>query len=57
MVKSLRQLLRKIREISQRYEKPRIEMSFGVRASLMALRIYLMILVVLITYKFILLLR
>ncbi len=54
--RSLRHLLRKVREISRRYGKPRIEMSPVVRASLMALRVYLMILVVLIAYKFILLL-
>ncbi len=48
--------IRKIREINQRYSKPHIEMSLGVKISLMALRIYLLFLVSLIVYKFVLLL-
>ena len=47
----------KIREINQRYGKPHIEMSAGVRWSLLALRIYLLLLVGLMVYKFILLLN
>ena len=46
-------LFRKIREINQRYSEPHIEMSRGVKLSLMALRIYLLLLVALIAYKFI----
>lgn len=56
MAKSLKRLVRKVREISTRYSKPRIEMSLGVRVSLLALRIYLLFLVSLIAYKFVLLL-
>ena len=57
MIPSLRRLARKIREINQRYREPRIEMSAGVRASLLFLRIYLLFLVCLMVYKFILLLN
>ena len=57
MASSINRLVRKIREINQRYSKPHIEMSRGVRISLMALRIYLLLLVGLIVYKFILILN
>jgi hypothetical protein len=57
MIPSLRRLKRKIREINQRYREPRIEMSAGVRASLLFLRIYLLFLVCLMVYKFISLLN
>ncbi len=56
MSSSLRRFSAKIREINQRYSKPHIEMSRGVKISLLALRIYLLLLVVLIVYKFILIL-
>ena len=57
MATSLHRLAGKIREINQRYSKPQIEMSRGVRISLMALRIYLLLLVALIVYKFVLILN
>jgi hypothetical protein len=53
---SLRRLSRKIGEINQRYREPRIRMSPWVKAALMFLRVYLLFLVCLMTYKFILLL-
>ncbi len=56
MLSSLGGFVAKIREINQRYSKPHIEMSRGVRISLLALRIYLLLLVVLIVYKFVLIL-
>jgi hypothetical protein len=56
MDSSLYRLVRKIREINQRYSRPHIEMSRGVRLSLMALRLYLLLLVSLIVYKFVLVL-
>ena len=49
-------LVRKIREINERYSTAHIEMSRGVKISLMALRIYLLLLVSLIVYKFVLIL-
>jgi hypothetical protein len=42
----------KIREINKKYEKPRIKMSRGVRIALLFLRIYLILLVLLLGYKF-----
>ena len=54
---SLKRLFRKIREINHRYREPRIEMSAGVKASLLFLRVYLLFLVCLMVYKFILLLN
>lgn len=52
---SLKRLMRKIGEINYRYRTPRIEMSPGIKISLMALRIYLLVLVSVMVYKFILL--
>ena len=57
MTSSINRLVRKIREINHRYSKPHIEMSRGVKISLMALRIYLFVLVGLILYKFVLMLN
>ena len=42
----------KIDEINRKYEKPRITMSPAVRFSLLFLRLYLLLLVVLLGYKF-----
>jgi hypothetical protein len=52
----LKRLFRKIEEINQRYREPRIEMSPAVKTSLLFLRVYLLVLVCLMVYKFILLL-
>lgn len=57
MILSIRRFARKIRQINHRYSKPHIEMSRGVKISLMALRIYLLLLVSLIVYKFVLILN
>jgi hypothetical protein len=54
MVSNLKRLRRKIRQINERYAEPRIEMSGGVKFSLLVLRIYLLVLVGLLVYKFIL---
>lgn len=50
------QFRQKIREINLRYSQPHIEMSPAVRASLIALRFYLLFLVGLMIYKFVTLL-
>jgi hypothetical protein len=42
----------KIREINRRYTKPRIRLSRGTRLALLALRLYLIVLVILLTYRF-----
>ncbi len=57
MSSSLRRFAAKIREINHRYSKPHIEMSRGVKIALMALRVYLLLLVSLIVYKFVLILN
>jgi hypothetical protein len=43
----------RIRTINQRYAVPRLAMSPAVRWSLLTLRIYLLLLVVLLGYKFV----
>ena len=42
----------KIHEINKKYENPRIKMSRGVRIALLFLRLYLILLVLLLGYKF-----
>jgi hypothetical protein len=44
---------RKIREINERFRTPSLEMSPRVRYSLLALRIYLLLLVALMAYRFV----
>ena len=52
-MRTIKQFIRKIREINQRYSKPQVEMSRAVGFSLAVLRIYLFLLVILMIYKFI----
>jgi len=52
---SLRRLRATIAEINRRYQTPRIAMSPAVRLSLMALRVYLLLLVGLMVYRFVVL--
>ena len=52
-MRTINQFINKIREINQRYARPTVEMSRGVKFSLAVLRIYLFLLVVLMIYKFI----
>jgi hypothetical protein len=51
---TLRNLFAKFAEINSQYRKPRIEMSGAVRLSLLLLRVYLLLLVALMIYKFVL---
>jgi len=44
--------IQKVREINRRYAKPRLAMSPAVRIALLVLRIYLLLLVALLFYKF-----
>jgi hypothetical protein len=46
-------LVQKIKEINQKYSKPRIKMSRNVRIVLLSLRIYLIFLILLLAYKFV----
>ena len=48
-----RGFLNKIREINQKYSQPRIRPSRATRYALLGLRIYLLLLVALLFYKFI----
>lgn len=57
MANTFKSFVGKIREINHRYNKPHIEMSLGVKITLIALRIYLLFLVSLMVYKFITLLK
>jgi len=52
MLRSVARVIRKFRAINARYATPRITMSPVVRASLLVLRIYLVLLVGLLLYKF-----
>jgi hypothetical protein len=54
---AFRRLQATIAEINQRYRTPRIAMSPAVRLSLMALRAYLLLLVLLMVFRFITLVR
>ncbi len=47
----------KIGEINQKYSKPRLKMTPLVRFSLLALRVYLIMLVIILVYKFYTLVR
>jgi hypothetical protein len=51
---ALRNLFAKFAAINFRYREPRIEMSETVRLSLLLLRVYLLVLVALMVYKFVL---
>ena len=42
----------KVKEINQKYSQPRLHMTPLVKASLLALRIYLILLVLILVYKF-----
>ena len=50
---AFRQFRQKIREINERFSTPGMEMSPMVRRSLLALRVYLLLLVALMVYKFV----
>ena len=51
---TLRNLFAKFAAINSRYREPHIEMSGAVRFSLLLLRVYLLVLVALMIYKFVL---
>ena len=48
----LRRWMEKVTEINKKYETPRIRISRGVKIALLFLRIYLIMLVLLLGYKF-----
>ena len=53
----VREWRKKVDEINQKYSKPRLKITPLVRASLIALRIYLIMLVIILVYKFYTLVR
>ena len=52
MANPIKNLINKIREINQKYSKPRIQMSRSVKLALLALRLYLIFLIVMLLYRF-----
>jgi len=46
-----------IREINQKYSKPRIKMTRGVKFALISLRVYLFVIIAVMLYKFLTLLN
>ena len=53
MRRFLRRSYARVRQINRRYKAPTIEMSVGVRSSLVILRLYLIVLIGLTLYKFV----
>ena len=49
----IRRARNKVAEINERYRTPKIHMSRGVKYALLFLRFYLLVLVVILIYKFI----
>ena len=52
LMNPLKRLVNKIREINRQYAKPRIVLSRRTRLTLLVLRLYLIVLVILLAYKF-----
>jgi hypothetical protein len=48
----VREWRNKVNDINKKYSKPRLKMTPLVRASLLALRLYLIMLVIILIYKF-----
>lgn len=51
-IQQFRNFVAKVREINKKYANPKIKLSGGTRVALLALRLYLIILVILLAYKF-----
>jgi hypothetical protein len=54
MINLIKGFFNKIHEINRRYAHPKIHQSRAVKIALLMLRIYLLLLVVLLVYKFVL---
>jgi hypothetical protein len=54
MINVLKRFGDKIHEINVKYQHPKIHQSLTVKAALLMLRIYLLLLVILLIYKFVL---
>jgi hypothetical protein len=57
MINLIRGFFNKIHEINRRYAHPKIHQSRAVKIALLILRIYLLLLVVVLIYKFVLIVR
>jgi hypothetical protein len=53
MKNPIKNLVKQIREINQKYSKPRIKMSRSVKIALLSLRLYLIFLIIMLLYRFI----
>jgi hypothetical protein len=53
MKNPIKNLINKVREINQKYAKPRIQMSRPVKIALIGLRVYLIFLLAMLLYRFI----
>jgi hypothetical protein len=49
----IKDLARSIREINRKYAKPRIKLSRNVKIALLALRLYLLFLILMLLYRFV----
>ncbi len=52
MIHFISQWFEKIKEINNKYSTPRIKMTRGVKFALLTLRLYLILLVLILAYKF-----
>ncbi len=57
MINLIRSFSKKVHEINERYRQPKIHQNRAVKISLLMLRIYLLLLVVLLIYKFVTVVR
>ncbi len=52
MIHFIKEWFKKIKEINKKYSTPRIKMTRGVKFALLMLRLYLILLVLILAYKF-----
>lgn len=52
MIHFIKEWFKKIKEINEKYSTPRIKMTKGVKFALLMLRLYLIVLVLILAYKF-----
>ncbi len=57
MLNLIKTSINKVHEINQRYRYPKIHQSGAVKLSLLMLRVYLLLLVVLLVYRFVTIVR
>ncbi len=52
MIHFIKEWFNKIKEINKKYSTPRIKMTRGVKLALLMLRLYIILLVLILAYKF-----